>query len=232
MKTTNRLILFCLLFASFLSLNGIWTSTTDTFAYFSDVEYSSVNTLAAGVWESGAAFTNSNEALSVSDNKALAETPEETSTEASAETSTETSDEAPTETSTEPTEVPVGNEADFLIVSDSAFVKNTEDNEKSNGITFNVSGTRDVTIDKIQVWWNVSQGNTSHITEITIEGREFFSGSNSAGEIIDGPDYLLEADSFAKLELFFDSDVSDIAPFTINITMGDGSIKSFVTDPR
>lgn len=211
MKIINKFILFCLLFTSFLSLNSIWTSTTDTFAYFSDVEHSTGNTLTAGVWESRAAFTNSNEALP--DDKA----PAEASTEAPAET---------------PTEAPVGSEADFITVSDSKLMENMEDSEKPHGITFNVSGTQNVTIDKIQVWWNVSQGNTSYITEITIQEREFFSGSKSAGEIIDGPDYLLETDSFAKLELYFDSNISDIIPFTINITMGDGSVKSLVTDPK
>ncbi|WP_269851809.1 SipW-dependent-type signal peptide-containing protein [Methanosarcina horonobensis] len=212
-----------MLFASFLSLNGIWTSTIGTFAYFSDMEQSTGNTLTAGVWESGAASTGSSQALP--DNKVPSETPDETSDENSTE--------APDENSTETTAVvPAGNEADSLTISDSKLIENTENNEKFNGITFNISGTWGVTIDKTQAWWNVPQGNTSRITEITIEGREFFSGNNSSGEIIDGSDHLLEANSIAKVKIYFDGDVSEIAPFTINITMEDESVKSFVTDPE
>jgi predicted ribosomally synthesized peptide with SipW-like signal peptide len=122
-----------------------------------------------------------------------------------------------------------GNESSFLMVSDS---KLTGNGEKLHGITFDVNGIQNVTIDKFQVWWDSSQGDASHIIKITIDGKEFFSGSKYVGEMVDGEDYLLEAGSSARLELYFDKDVSDLAPFTINVVMGDGSVKSFVTDPK
>jgi len=161
-----------------LLLNSTCASVTDTFAYFTDVEYSAGNTLTAGVWG----------------NRTL-----------------------------------IDSEADFLTVSDSKLVKS---GENLYGFSFDISGTQNVTIDKIQLWWNISQGNTSHITKVTIHGKEFFNGNKSAGEMIDGINYLLEAGSPAKFELGFDSSVSDLTPFTTNIIMGDGSVKSFVTDPK
>lgn len=178
MKTTCKFISIYLLLIPLL-LNNMCASVTDTFAYFTDVEYSAGNTLTAGVWGNGT-VTNS--------------------------------------------------EADFLTVSDDS--KLTENGKKLDGITLDVNGTQNVTIDKIQVWWDLSQGNTSHITKVTIYEKEFFSGNKSAGEMIDGVDYLLEAGSPAKFELDFDSNVSDLTPFTINIIMGDESVKSFVTDSK
>ena len=146
--------------------------TGNTFAYFSDVEYSTGNAITAGTW---------------------------------------------------------GNESRFLTISES---KLTGNGEKLHGITLDVSGTQSVTIDKIQVWWNNSQDEASHLIEIKLDGKEFFDGSKSTGEIIDGTNYVLEGSSSAKLEFCFDSDVSNLAPFTISIIMGDGSVKSVVTDPK
>lgn len=122
------------------------------------------------------------------------------------------------------------NESSFLMVSDNS--KLTGSGEELYGITFKVNGIQNVTIDKFQVWWNFPQGDASHITKITINGKTFFSGNQSMGEMVDGEDYLLEAGSSAKLDIYFDKDVSDLAPFTINVVMGDGSVKSFVTDPK
>ncbi len=120
-------------------------------------------------------------------------------------------------------------EADFLEVSDS---KLTGNGEKLHGITLDANGTRDITIDKIQVWWNISLNEASNITEITIGGKKFFTGSEPSGEILDGENYVLEAKSSAKIEFYFDSNVSNLAPFTINIIMGDRSVKSFMMDPK
>jgi predicted ribosomally synthesized peptide with SipW-like signal peptide len=173
MRAFNKIILFGMILTP-LVLSEITFAclTGNTFAYFSDVEYSAGNTITAGTW---------------------------------------------------------GNESSFFVVSDS---KLTGNGEKLHGITFDVNGIQNVTIDKFQVWWDSSQGDASHITKITIDGKEFFSGSKSVGEMVDGEDYLLEAGSSAKLDLYFDSDVSNLAPFTINVVMGDGSVKSFVTDPK
>lgn len=123
-----------------------------------------------------------------------------------------------------------GNKSSFLMISDNS--KLTGSGEELQGITFKVNGIQNVTIDKFQVWWNFPQGNASHITKITIDGKTFFSGSRSVGKMVDGEDYLLEAGSFAKLDIYFDRDISDMSPFTINVVMGDGSVKSFVTDPK
>lgn len=171
MRAFNKILLFGMVLTPLIFTGSTFACFTNTFAYFSDVEYSTGNTITAGVWDS---------------------------------------------------------EADHLIVSDS---KLTGNGEKLHGITLDISGTQSVTIDKIQVWWDISLGDAS-LTEIEIHGKEFFSGSKSAGEIVDVENYLLKAGSPAKLELYFDRDVSDLAPFTINIIMGDGSVKSFVTDPK
>ncbi|MCC4771429.1 hypothetical protein FXV91_15040 [Methanosarcina sp. DH2] len=121
------------------------------------------------------------------------------------------------------------NEADHLIVSDSKLIEN---GEKLQGITFDVSGTQSVTIDKIQIWWDISKGDARSITEIKVHGKEFFTGSRKVGEVMDVENYVLGNDSSANLEFYFDSDIFSLAPFTINIIMGDGSVRSFVTDPK
>ena len=172
MRAFNKMILFGVMLTPLIFTGNTFAGFTNTFAYFSDVEYSTGNTLTAAVWNT---------------------------------------------------------EADNLMVSDS---KLTGNGEKLHGITLDVSGTQSVTIDKIQIWWDISQSDSIHIIKIKLDGKEFFSGSKSAREVIDVTDYLLEAGSSAKLEFYFDSDVSDLAPFTINIIMGDGSVKSFLTDPK
>lgn len=120
------------------------------------------------------------------------------------------------------------NEADRLIVSDSKLVGN---GEKLLGIILGVSGTQSVTIDKVQIWWNISSDDAGSVTEIKVHGKEFFAGNRKVGEVMDVEDYVLGNDSYVKLEFYFDSDISGLAPFTINIIMGDGSVRSFVTDP-
>lgn len=173
MRAFNKIILFGMVLTP-LVLSEITFAclTGNTFAYFSDVEYSTGNAITAGTW---------------------------------------------------------GNESRFITISES---KLTGNGEKLHGITLDVSGTQSVTIDKIQVWWSNSQGDVSHLIEIKLDGKEFFSGSKSTGEVIDGTNYVLEGSSSTKLELYFDSDVSNLAPFTISIIMGDGSVKSIVTEPK
>ena len=119
-------------------------------------------------------------------------------------------------------------EADRLIVSDSKLVEN---GEKILEIIFDVSGAQSVTIDKAQIWWDIPRDDAGSITEIKVQGKEFFAGNRKAGEVMDMEDYVLGNGSSAKLEFYFDSDVSGLSPFTINIIMGDGSVRSFVTDP-
>ncbi|HII92368.1 MAG TPA: hypothetical protein HA262_09430 [Methanosarcina sp.] len=173
MRAFDKIILFGMMLTPLVLSEITFACLTDnTFAYFSDMEYSTGNTITGGTWS---------------------------------------------------------NESSFLVVSDS---KLTGNDEKLQGITLDVSETQNVTIDKFQVWWDSTLGDTSHITNIGIDGNEFFSGSRSVGEIVDGEDYLLEAGSSAKLDLYFDSNVSNLAPFTINIVMNDGSVKSFVTGPK
>lgn len=173
MRAFDKIILFGMMLTPLVLSEITFACLTDnTFAYFSDMEYSTGNTIKGGTWD---------------------------------------------------------NESSFLVVSDS---KLTGNGEKLQGITLDVSDTQNVTIDKFQVWWNSTLEGSSHITSIGIDGNEFFSGSRSVGEIVDGEDYLLEAGSSAKLDLYFDSSVSNLAPFTINIVMNDGSVKSFVTGPK
>lgn len=119
------------------------------------------------------------------------------------------------------------NEADRLIVSDSKLVGN---GEKLLGITLDVSGTQSVTIDKVQIWWDIFRDDAGSITEIKVQGKEFLSDNRKIGEVMDMEDYVLGNGSSAKLEFYFDGNISG-APFTINIIMGDGSVRSFVTDP-
>ncbi|PAV13596.1 hypothetical protein ASJ81_17165 [Methanosarcina spelaei] len=173
MRAFDKIILFGMMLTPLVLSEITFACLTDnTFAYFSDMEYSTGNTIKGGTWN---------------------------------------------------------NESSFLVVSDS---KLTGNGEKLQGITLDVSDTQNVTIDKFQVWWDSTLEGSSHITSIGIDGNEFFSGSRSVGEIVDGEDYLLEAGSSAKLDLYFDSSVSNLAPFTINIVMNDGSVKSFVTGPK
>jgi hypothetical protein len=173
MRAFDKIILFGMMLTPLvLSEITLACLTDNTFAYFSDMEYSTGNTIKGGTWN---------------------------------------------------------NESSFLVVSDS---KLTGNGEKLQGITLDVSDTQNVTIDKFQVWWDFTLEGSSHITSIGIDGNEFFSGSRSVGEIVDGEDYLLEAGSSAKLDLYFDNSVSNLAPFTINIVMNDGSVKSFVTGPK
>lgn len=138
-------------------------------------------------------------------------------------------------------------EADFLKISDSS--KLTGNGRKLHGITLmNVNETWDISIDKIRIWWNISSGQnnnltnatntTINITEIRIGGgTKFYSGVGPLGESLDGEDYVLKAISKNKIkdesiEFYFDGDASSFAPFTISFIMGDGSEKSFVTDPK
>lgn len=173
MRAFDKIILFGMMLTPLVLSEITFACLTDnTFAYFSDMEYSTGNTIKGGTWN---------------------------------------------------------NESSFLVVSDS---KLTGNGEKLQGITLDVSDTQNVTIGKFQVWWDSTLEGSSHITSIGIDGNEFFSGSRSVGEIVDGEDYLLEAGSSAKLDLYFDSSVSNLAPFTINIFMNDGSVKSFVTGPK
>lgn len=168
MKATNKFILFCLLFTSFLSLNYVRSSNTSTLAYFSDSESSTGNMLTAAIW---------------------------------------------------------GTEADSLIITDSYIWPNRSSTKPS--LELDIEGIRNVTIDKIKVTWNNSQGDTKHIKKIMIDDSEFFSGNKFSGDIIDGINYLLEKNSSATIYFYFNSKVLGITKFDINITMVDGSVKNY-----
>lgn len=214
MKTTNKFILFCLLLTSFLSLNYMCISGTDTLAYYSDVESSTGNTLIAGVWNNSASsagsdFVNNND-LSV-DNESF-----------------NNSESSNSNKSFNNSDFSVSIEADLLEVLNSVLVTSSEKQEQSHW-ELNVKGVPNITIDKIQVWWNNSQDNNSHMTKISIKESEIFNGNTSSGEVIDRINYSFNSEDVVKIESYFDSNVSYLAPLAINITMRDGSVKNYVT---
>ena len=140
-------------------------------------------------------------------------------------------------------------EANFLnIVNKNS--KLTGNGEKLHGITLvNVNKTQSITIDKIQVLWNISSGQSTNlnITEIKIKGHDFYNvGSNfknvkkTVGNsfsrenyvLIDGENDVFRANEKQEIEFWFDDNVSSLTPFTIYFIMEDGSEKGFVTDPN
>lgn len=92
-----------------------------------------------------------------------------------------------------------------------------------------VTGTSGIVIDKIQVSWNTSQSSNSHLTGIKIADNLLFSGIKLLGEIIDIIDYSFTSSSSVNIYSYFDSDVTSLTPLSINITMGDGSVKHYET---
>jgi len=92
-----------------------------------------------------------------------------------------------------------------------------------------IMGASGIVIDKIQESWDTSQISNSHLTSIKIRNTEVFSGNKSSGELIDTNNYSFTSSSATSVYSYFDSDVASLTPLSINITMGDGSVKSYVT---
>jgi len=213
MKTTNRFILFCLLLISSLSLNYICVSDDiSTLAYYSDVESCTGNTIIAGVWNSG---------IPSAESKAINEIDFSDANESFNNSDSDDNK------SFNNSDFPANSEADLLEVLNSVLVI-PSGKEKQSYWKLDIKGTSNITIDIIQVWWNSSQINDSHLTKITIKESEFFNGSKSSGELIDGTNYSFHSNSTVNLKSYFDSDVSYLIPLTINITMEDGSVKNYV----
>ncbi|AKB18260.1 MULTISPECIES: hypothetical protein [unclassified Methanosarcina] len=203
MKATNKFILFCLLLSSFLSLNYICVSDDiSTLAYYSDIESCAGNTIIAGVW---------NSSLSSAESKAINEIDFFNANE-----------------SFNNSGFSANSEADLLELLNSVLVI-PSDKEKQSYWKLDIKGTSNLTIDVIHVCWNSSQINNSNLTKITIKESEFFNGSKSSGELIDGTNYSFHSNSMVNLKSYFDSDVSYLIPLTINITMGDGSVKNYTS---
>ncbi len=122
-----------------------------------------------------------------------------------------------------------GSEADSLEITDSKVWPNRKPSSYKPSLELEVTGFRNVTIDKIQVSW-INSSKDRCITKIGIESDDdFFNGSELSGDIrlsgdiIDGTNYLLMKDSYPTISFYFNNTVSDNLPFTVNITMGDGS---------
>lgn len=116
-----------------------------------------------------------------------------------------------------------GSEADSFEITDSKVWPNRKPSSNKPSLELEVTGFRNVTIDKIQVSW-INSSKDRCIIKIGIESDDdFFIGSGLSGDIIDGTNYLLMKDSYQTISFYFNNTVSDNLPFTVNITMGDGS---------
>lgn len=112
------------------------------------------------------------------------------------------------------TEISIGNtftagvwesDADYLQVNTSESKLTGNGHKQLCGITINNTGDDDIIIDKIRMDWN--ETSSANITEITIQDPPFWTGSMSAGMILDGIDYTLAPSMPAKHITFrFDSD--------------------------
>ena len=137
------------------------------------------------------------------------------------------------------TEISIGNtftagvwesDADYLQVNTTKSKLTGEgDGRKLHGTTINNTGTRNITIDNIRVNW--TDAIIANITEITIQGETFWTGSEPAGMTLDGSDYILVPSVPAKhITFWFDSDMSG-KTFTIKFILGDGSTKEVPITP-
>lgn len=223
MKPANRFVLFCLLLISFLSLNYICVSDDiGTLAHCSDSESCTGNIIVAGIWNSAISSAESKSINEVDSPDAIEFFNNSDSNDNESFNNSDFNDNASSANS----------EANLLKVLSSVLVI-PSGNEKQSYWKLDMegtsNGTSNITIDIIQVSWNSSQVNDSHLTKMTIKESEFFNGSKSSGELIDGTDYSFPSNSKVDLKSYFDSDVSYLTPLTINITMGDGSVMNYVS---
>lgn len=115
-----------------------------------------------------------------------------------------------------------GSDADDLQV-DTTHSQLTGNGLKLRGTTIANTGAASITIDKIRVDWDGA--GSADITKITIHGETFWSGSEPAGETLDGIDHALAPSAPGKHITFrFDSDMSG-KTFTIKFILEDGSEK-------
>ncbi|WP_440947273.1 hypothetical protein ACSAZL_03060 [Methanosarcina sp. T3] len=229
MKPANRFVLFCLLLTSFMSLNYICVSDDiGTLAHCSDSESCTGNIIIAGVWNSAISSAESKSINEVDSPEAIEFFNNSDSNDDESFNNSDFNDDESSNNS----DPSANSEADLIEVLSSVLVI-PSGNEKQSYWKLDIkgtsNGTSNITIDIIQVWWNSSQVNDSHLIKITIKESEFFNGSKSSGELIDGTDHSFPSNITVDLKSYFDSDVSYLTPLTINITMGDGSVKNYLS---
>jgi len=223
MKTTIRFILFCLLLTSFLSLNNICVSDDiSTLAYCSDTEFCTGSTIKARVlnYSIPSAESKSNNETDFSDANESSNNRDSNNRDSNNSEFFNYRDQS------------ANSQADlFKLLGSVIFIPSGKEKQSywKLDIKGTSNGTSNITIDIIQVWWNSSQISDSHLTKITIKESEFFNGSKSSGELIDGTNFSFPSNSTVDLKSYFDSDVSYLIPLTINITMEDGSVKNYVS---
>ena len=118
-------------------------------------------------------------------------------------------------------------QADYLTV-DKSDAGLTSDNKGLEKIYLgNSYDCTAVVIDKVSVSWEPSSG--PKWKKVAIDGVTFWSDSAvSAGTLINGPDHAIDAGSSnIELTLDFSSTMHTVNAFTIELTMGDGSINLF-----
>ncbi|MCM1987121.1 SipW-dependent-type signal peptide-containing protein [Methanococcoides seepicolus] len=117
-------------------------------------------------------------------------------------------------------------QVDFLEVDVSkAKLKGYGDESKLFSIVLKNTGDEKITIDMMNVGWNLFNVDMTNITSIKVTGNnEIFSGCNLSGDRLECNDFTLNKESSSKVSFHFDGKVS--GPFMINFIMEDGSNKS------
>jgi len=117
-------------------------------------------------------------------------------------------------------------QASFLEVNSSkTHLTGIGDGTKLFGTTIKNTGSENITIDRIQLYWNTTEAGIANVTEINIDKKDFFSGSDYSGAVLDGSDYELGSYGDA-VKIYFAFDVQVSYPFTVKFIMADGAPKT------
>lgn len=117
-------------------------------------------------------------------------------------------------------------QAQMLYVDTSNACLETDETEcRLKCIKLQAMGDKDVTIDKIQVDWDVDECPYARIESVKIDTKLFFNGSGSSGTVLDGNDCVLSlgSEEALRMRIFFDDEVE--APFKMKFFMADRSIR-------
>ncbi|WP_305065417.1 SipW-dependent-type signal peptide-containing protein [Methanococcoides sp.] len=115
-------------------------------------------------------------------------------------------------------------QVDFLEVDVSkAKLRGHGDESKLELVLKNI-GDDKITIEMMDVGWNLFNVDMTNITSIKTRNNEVFSGCNLSGDRLECNDFTLNKESSPKVSFHFDGKVS--GPFMINFIMEDGSNKS------